>query len=168
MNCIRSITMASLALTYSGMQTRPIKALSDQQMADLKAGRGMSLALAVELNGYPGRSHLLELADKVGLSDAQQSTVRSLFEAMKAETVPIGERKIEQEAALDRLFAGRTATRGSAEAAVASISETQGKLRAAHLKYRVSAVAMLQPDQITRYGQLRGYGHDTPMQHRHQ
>jgi hypothetical protein len=39
---------------YSGMQTRPIKALSEQQVGDLRAGRGMGLALAAELNGYPG------------------------------------------------------------------------------------------------------------------
>jgi hypothetical protein len=30
---------------YAGMQTRTIKALSEQQVADLKAGRGMGLAL---------------------------------------------------------------------------------------------------------------------------
>jgi hypothetical protein len=112
----------------------------------------MGLALAAELNGYPGPSHLLELADKVGLSDTQRSAVRSLFEAMKAETVPIGERLIEQEEALDRLFAGRTATPKSVEASVASISETRGKLRAAHLKYHLATIAMLQPDQIERCG----------------
>jgi hypothetical protein len=39
---------------YAGMQTRPIKALSAEQVADLKAGRGMGLAMAAELNGYPG------------------------------------------------------------------------------------------------------------------
>ena len=50
---------------YAGMQTRPIKALSEQQIADLGAGRGMGLALAAELNGYPGPSHVLELADKL-------------------------------------------------------------------------------------------------------
>jgi Heavy-metal resistance len=127
----------------------------------------MGLALAAELNGYPGPSHLLELADKVGLSDTQRSAVRSLFEVMKAETVPIGERLIEQEAALDRLFAGRTATPESVEASVASISETQGKLRAAHLKYHLATIAMLQPDQIERYGQLRGYRGDTTTQHQH-
>lgn len=37
---------------YSGMQTREVKALSNQQAADLQAGRGMGLALAAELNGY--------------------------------------------------------------------------------------------------------------------
>src|SRR5438309_4434803 len=79
---------------YTGMQARPIKALSDQQVADLQAGRGMGLALAAELNGYPGPSHLLELANQLGLSDGQQRRIQGLFEAMKAEAIPIGERLI--------------------------------------------------------------------------
>jgi hypothetical protein len=53
---LSSTALAQSAQPYSGMQTRPIKALSDQQVADLKAGRGMGLALAAELNGYPGPS----------------------------------------------------------------------------------------------------------------
>src|SRR2546430_17587050 len=44
---------------YAGMEPRSIKALSDQQIADLRDGRGMSLALAAELNGYPEPSHVL-------------------------------------------------------------------------------------------------------------
>ena len=42
---------------YAGLQARPVKALSDQQVADLRAGRGMGLALAAELNGYPAVSY---------------------------------------------------------------------------------------------------------------
>jgi len=53
---------------YSGLQQRSIKSLSDEQMADLRAGRGMGLALAAELNGYPGPAHVLELADKLELT----------------------------------------------------------------------------------------------------
>lgn len=53
---------------YAGMQSRQIKALSDQQIGDLRAGRGMGLALTAELNGYPGPSHLVELADQLGFS----------------------------------------------------------------------------------------------------
>ena len=68
---------------YAGMQTRPVKALSDQQIADLKAGRGMGLALAAELNGYPGPMHVLELAAPLGLSDEQRAKVAGLFDAMK-------------------------------------------------------------------------------------
>src|SRR5260370_9134594 len=101
---------AAAQTPYPGLQARPITALSGQQVADLKAGRGMGLALAAELNGYPGPSHLLELADQLGLSDAQRNTVRSLFEAMKAETIPIGERLIAQETALDPHFATHKST----------------------------------------------------------
>ena len=41
---------------YAGLQNRAITTLSEQQIADLNAGRCMGLALAVELNGYPGPS----------------------------------------------------------------------------------------------------------------
>jgi len=61
------------------MQTRPTKALSEQQVDDLRAGRGMGLALAAELNGYPGPSHLLELADKLELSADQRVRIGQLF-----------------------------------------------------------------------------------------
>ena len=70
---------------YGGMQTRPIKALSEQQVADLGAGRGMGLALAAELNGYPGPSHVLELADRLDLTADQRASVQRLFDSMKME-----------------------------------------------------------------------------------
>jgi hypothetical protein len=142
---------------YAGLQTRSIKALSDQQVADLRAGRGMGLALAAELNGYPGPSHVLELADKLGLSGAQRSSALNMFEAMKAETIPIGERLIAQEAALDRLFADHAITPEKLSTATAEIGATQAQLRAAHLKYHLSTVAMLEPSQIQQYSVLRGY-----------
>src|SRR5260221_11250289 len=119
--------------------------------------RGMDLALAAELNGYPGPSHLLELADKIGLSDAQRKSARSMFEVMKAETIPIGERLIAQEAALDKLFVDHAITPEKLNAATAEIGVTQAKLRAAHLKYHLSTVAMLEPSQIRQYSALRGY-----------
>jgi hypothetical protein len=150
---------------YAGLQTRSIKALSDQQIADLRAGRGMGLALAAELNGYPGPSHLLELADKLGLSDAQRNGVRNMFEAMQAETIPIGERLIAQEAALDRLFADRLITPEKLSAATAEIGATQAELRAAHLKYHLSTVTMLEPTQIQQYSAMRGYDNGGPQEH---
>jgi hypothetical protein len=70
---------------YAGLQTRSIKALSEEQIADLKAGRGMGLALPAELNGYPGPAHLLELSDKLELSADQRARIKQLFDAMKAE-----------------------------------------------------------------------------------
>ena len=55
---------------YAGQEARDIKALSLEEIADLAAGRGMGLALAAELNGYPGPRHVLDLAPELGLEDA--------------------------------------------------------------------------------------------------
>jgi hypothetical protein len=162
-----AIGSAVAQTAYAGMQTRSIKALSEQQIADLRTGRGVGLALAAELNGYPGPSHLLELADKIGLSDAQRNSARSMFEVKKAETIPIGERLIAQEAALDKLFVDHAITPEKLNAATAEIGVTQAKLRAAHLKYHLSTVAMLEPSQIRQYSALRGYDNGGSQEHHH-
>jgi Spy/CpxP family protein refolding chaperone len=142
---------------YSGLDARSIKALSDQQIADLKAGRGMGLALPAELNGYPGPIHVLELGDQLGLTGEQRTRVQDLHAAMKAETVPLGERLIAQETDLDRQFATKSVTSASLQAAAADIGATQGALRGAHLRYHLSTLAVLTPEQVHRYGELRGY-----------
>ena len=152
------VTSVNAQTPYAGMQARPIKALSDQQIADLKAGRGMGLALAAELNGYPGPLHVLELADKLDLSAAQRTGVQRLFDQMKTEAMPLGSRLIEQEADLDRQFASRTVTPESLKTSIAAVATTQGSLRETHLKYHLSTGAMLSPSQMLRYAELRGYG----------
>lgn len=153
---------------YAGMQARPVKALSDQQIADLKAGRGIGLALAAELNGYPGPMHVLELASPLGLSDDQRAKVAGLFDAMKREAVPLGERLIAAETALDRQFADKTITASSLGEVTRDIASLQGELRLAHLKYHLATLELLTPEQAARYSTLRGYGggQHTPGHHR--
>src|SRR3954465_1567087 len=102
---------AQAASPYAGMERREVKALSEQQIKDLRAGRGMGLSLPAELNGYPGPAHVLELAEALHLSEDQRAKAKELVEAMKAETIPIGERILSEETALDRLFAAKQATR---------------------------------------------------------
>jgi len=153
------------ASPYAGMERRAVKALSEQQTADLKAGRGMGLSLPAELNGYPGPAHVLELADALHLSDDQRAKTKTLFEAMKAEPIPVGERIISEETALDHLFARKSLTRAALDAAVSRIAALQGDLRAAHLRYHLVMTEVLTPEQIGHYAELRGYaagGH-----HRH-
>jgi hypothetical protein len=162
------VTTGALAQTpYAGMQTRGIKALSDNQIGDLQAGRGMGLALPAELNGYPGPTHVLELADKLGLSADQRSKAQRLFDLMKAEAIVVGAKLIEQEAELDRQFAGRTITTDSLKSMTAAIASTQGQLRETHLKYHLSTVALLNPHQIQQYAELRGYAGQAPSEHPH-
>ena len=69
---------------------------------------------------------------------------------------------------MDKQFAGRTVTPDSLRASTAAMAATQGALRETHLKYHLSTVAVLSPDQMQRYAELRGYGGEgQPMEHRH-
>jgi Spy/CpxP family protein refolding chaperone len=147
---------------YAGFESLAVKALSDREISDLKAGRGMGLALAAELNGYPGPAHLLELAEPLGLSDTQRSRVQALFEAMKGEAIPTGEALIAEEAALDREFANKTITKAALFASLDHIGSIQAKLRATHLQYHLATVEILTAEQMRRYAEMRG-----PMPHHH-
>ena len=149
---------AAGASPYAGFEKRPIKALSEQQIADLRAGRGMGLALAAELNGYPGPLHVIELADSLRLTPEQRTHMEALYTSMRSETAVLGERLIQQEADLDRLFASRTVTRASLSTATSTIGATQAALREAHLRFHLATVEVLTPEQVVRYNEARGYG----------
>lgn len=145
------------AAPYAGQEKRTIKALSADQVEDLKAGRGMGLALAAELNGYPGPMHVLEHAERLQLTSAQTHQMQTLVAAMKLETIGIGRDIIEAETALDALFARRQATPETLVLLVKTVADAQGRLRAAHLRYHLDTHAALSPAQIEHYARLRGY-----------
>lgn len=73
---------------YAAFKDRQIKALSPEQEADLRQGRVMGLALAAEMNGYPGPMHVLQLADQIGLSADQPSRIDALFARIKPRLSP--------------------------------------------------------------------------------
>jgi hypothetical protein len=143
---------------YAGLERRAVASLPEEQIADLRAGRGMGLALAAELNGYPGPVHVLELAEALGLSEAQRSRIEALHASMKSEAVSLGERLIAQETDLDAAFRERTITPANLAQKTGAIAATQGDLRHTHLKYHLSTVEVLSPEQVARYNALRGYG----------
>jgi Spy/CpxP family protein refolding chaperone len=152
---------------YAGLETRSIKALSEEQVADLRAGRGMGLALAAELNGYPGPLHVLELADSLQLLQPQRARMEALFATMKAETIALGEKLIVAEAELDRQFAAKLITEAALVTATQAIGTAQAALRAAHLEYHLAAAEVLTPVQRDRYAELRGYAGGPQTGHRH-
>ena len=145
------------AAPYAGMEKRDIKALSDQQIADLGAGRGMALALPAELNGYPGPLHVLELSSQLALTAEQHARTREMFETMQRNAIGLGRRVIDSERELDALFAQKNATGDSVLAATAAAARAQGELRALHLRYHVAMRELLTPQQLARYNALRGY-----------
>lgn len=142
---------------YAGLENRPIKALSDQQLAELRAGRGMGLALAAELNGYPGPMHVLEHADALQLTPNQRAKVASLFKAMQDGAMSAGAALIEAEARLDALFATSRIDPQSLDAALRQIAAAQTALRQIHLVHHLHTRDLLSREQVAAYNRLRGY-----------
>jgi len=58
---------------------------------------------------------------------------------------------------LNVAFAERTITPERLQATTAAIGELRGQLRDTHLKYHLATAALLSPDQIRHYTELRGY-----------
>ena len=123
---------------YAGMQNRSLKALSEQQIEELRAGRGMGLAMAAELNSYPGPAHVLELATALNLSEDQRDRTRALFEEMRNTAVPLGNEVLAKEAELDQAFAGGRIDDASLHNILADMGRLQGELRYTHLKYHLA------------------------------
>lgn len=142
---------------YAGLQKREIKALSEEQIKDLKSGKGMTLALAAELNGYPGPVHVLELADSLKLTSQQKQQTEELFKTMSKETKALGLELIKDEKKLDLLFKNKKANTQNIKEITLQIGQTQAKLRETHLRYHLSMVEILTLEQINFYNQLRGY-----------
>jgi len=166
---------AQTASPYAGQQQRAIKALSDRDIEDLRAARGMGLAKAAELNSYPGPAHVLELATHLHLTDAQRAATQKIFETMRAKAVPLGTQIIAAEGELDRAFARAQITPDELRKRLQAIAKLQSELRAVHLEAHIAQRALLSPAQIARYDTLRGYsasgspggGHMPAQQHQH-
>lgn len=145
---------------YAGLQDRPIKALSAEQIEGLKAGRGMGFALAAELNGYPGPMHVLELADELALNPGQRARTQALFEEMRAITSQYGRELVEAERALDQAFAEQRITEDSLAGMLHRIAELQRDIRKEHLATHLRQTELLTPEQVATYNRLRGYSGD--------
>ena len=142
---------------YPGRQEREIKALPEDKVHAYLEGRGMDLALAAELNHYPGPLHVLELAGPLKLTAAQKAQTEKARAAMLGEAKKLGRLIVEREEKLDRLFAAGTIDEGALRALVREIARLQGELRIVHLRTHLEMKRILAPEQVKRYDELRGY-----------
>lgn len=162
---------------YAGQETRAIKHLSANDMAELQRGGVWGLAKAAELNGLPGPAHLLELKDKIPLRPEQVKAIKATFKTMQADAINEGAQLIELEKQLDTKFRNNTITDAELRRLLDAISKSHRDLRYIHLAAHLSTPGILTPEQIARYNQLRGYGgnpcanipdgHDAKMWNRH-
>jgi Spy/CpxP family protein refolding chaperone len=145
-------------LPYADEQRRGIKALAPEEIEELTEGHGMGLAMAAELNHYPGPRHVLDLADDMALTAEQRRQAAALYAEVQHEAAAIGSAIVADERALDALFASGSAELDAVDALVAQIASRRGQLRFIHLSAHVKMRGALTPPQVARYDELRGYG----------
>lgn len=152
---------------YAGMQSRNVKALSAEQVADLREGRGMGASLPAELNGVPGPMHVLQLSQQLKVTPEQRVSLERITAEMKASAQGLGNQVIAEETALDNAFKVRSIDASGVQSATARIASLQGQLRAVHLVAHLKTRELLSDEQVAAYNEARGYtarsGHD----HRH-
>jgi hypothetical protein len=151
---------------YAGQHTQPIKALSEDEVRQFAAGAGMGYAKAAELNGYPGPMHVLELADKLGLSAQQREETRRLMESHKAEARALGAKRVDAERRLDALFrSGKNLESEDLAEAVKAAGAIEAEYRLSHLETHRRMRALLTDEQVRQYIALRGYGDEKKHKH---
>lgn len=142
---------------YAGQENREIKALSAEEVENYLAGKGMGFAKTAELNGYPGPSHVLSLANELELTTDQKQHTQALFHAMEEKAIALGRTLVQEEQALDKAFAEKIITPAMLEQALQRIAALQAQIRHTHLHAHLAQVQVLTSEQITRYAALRGY-----------
>jgi len=154
------ICSAAPAQHYAGQHDRSIKALSETEVQQYLSGAGMGYARAAELNGYPGPMHVLELADKLGLSDQQRDATRKLMESHKAHAKALGAKRVEAEKELEALFRSKPIDGAALAAGVRKAALADGDYRLSHLETHRRMRDLLSDEQVRQYNVLRGYaGH---------
>ena len=176
--CVASFTLlANLANAnqpspYSGQESREIKALSSEDIHGYLSGKGLGLAKAAELNGYPGPSHVLALASELRLTTDQKQRTESLFKKMEAKAMSLGRPLVEEERKLDKLFAEKKITPESLDQSLTRIGGLLAQVRRAHLEAHLDQVEILTPAQVSKYMALRGYsnapGNEGHAGHKHE
>ncbi len=142
---------------YAGQQSRTIKSLSAEDIAQLEQGGGLGFAKAADLNGMPGPSHVGKMATELALTAEQTAAVQQLFQTMRKDAATEGRQMIAGEAALDAGFRTGAIDADQLRAQLDRIEESRARLRYIHLAAHLETVKLLTKEQIARYNKLRGY-----------
>jgi len=147
---------------YVGQEQRSIKSLSDQDIEELQTGKGWGLAKAAELNGVPGPSHLLEMAEEIHLTPIQRQQIEQLYTAMTDRAIPLGQQLVALEQELNTAFAERSMTDEHLQELLRAIADVYQQLRYVHLSAHLKTPEILTSEQIASYNALRGYSSADP------
>ena len=176
--CLALVSLLRVAIAAEDPLTSPyrhqtqsrLRGFSESEIAELRAGTGMGLARAAELNSYPGPRHVLDAihAGRLQASPNQVRQIEEIFDAMRSDARRLGAQILSEEEQLETAFRTTTIAEPDLRARVARIASLQGELRITHLRAHLLARTVLTEAQVSRYDELRGYTTEPPAhQHKH-
>jgi hypothetical protein len=159
-----------LTSPYRHQAQASLRGISESEISELRAGTGMGLARAAELNSYPGPRHVLDAiaAGRLQATPNQVQQLQEIFDAMRSAARRVGAQILSEEEKLEIAFRATTIVEPDLRARVARIASLQGELRIIHLRAHLLARTVLTEAQVARYDELRGYTTTQPAhQHKH-
>ena len=149
----------ALRSPYAAIPGTAASGLLPEEVEGLTKGQGMALALAAEVNGYPGPRHVLDAAaaGQLDLRPEQREAFHRLYDRMLAEAKGKGEDILRLEEQLAMLFRHGHIDEASLRDLLDQIGRLRADLRFIHLRTHLEAKALLTPEQIARYRAVRGY-----------
>jgi hypothetical protein len=143
---------------YADMAVDDRTSLPAQEVAGLRAGEGMGMALPAELNSYPGPRHVLDLGGALALSPEQRSSLENVRRRMTDAATAKADEVLDAEAELAELFRSGRADRTRLQALSLTVGRLRAELRAIHLAAHIETRALLSEEQVRAYDRHRGYG----------
>jgi hypothetical protein len=149
----------SLRSPYSAIPGTAASGLLPQEVEGLTKGQEMALALAAEVNGYPGPRHVLDAAGagQLDLRPEQREAFLRLCDRMLAEAKAKGQEILQMEEQLAMRFRHGRIDEAGLRQILEHIGQLRADLRFLHLRTHLEAKALLTPEQIARYRTVRGY-----------
>lgn len=147
---------------YTGQEDRIIKSLSSEDIKSLQTGTGDAfggMAKLAELNGYPGPRHVLDLANKLKLTDEQKKNITTIYNDMKKKAIELGQKIVDIERIANEEFVNKSITDTQIKQLILKSAEIYGQLRYTHLNTHLKMLDILTSEQTALYNSLRGYSY---------
>jgi hypothetical protein len=144
---------------YAVLRGTAATGLLPEEVEGLVSGKGMALALAAEVNGYPGPRHVLDAAEagQLLLRPDQHAAVERLNAQMLEEAQAKGQEILRVETDLAHRFREGRIDDPSLRETLNRVGQFRAELRFIHLRTHLTTRALLAADQIARYNTVRGY-----------
>ncbi len=97
------------------------------------------------------------MKEEIKLTQDQSGQIKTLYEQMKKDAIPLGVKLIELEKELDQSFIDKTIDENRLNELLEKIAEVYKNLRYVHLSVHLKTTKILTDEQVNTYNKLRKY-----------